>query len=308
VNRRAVYRVLSWLAVIAVLVFFSRALWRNWQNIRAYEWQVDTSLLVLSTVVLTSIFVVVVFNYTLILRSLGLSMTYRPLFRAFHLSNLGRYLPGKVWSLVGFVALAEKAGVSRGRTGQAVVLGTLASTAGGLIVGLGAYALWPPADIGSFRYLLPLATLLIIVSLHPAIAVRGMRLLVRVMRRNVEITPVPFARMLAVTFSFVGLWILWATGFALLVKSVADISWSESLRAIAVFPLSYLLGLFAVFSPGGLGVREGSIAVLCSGFLPTPVALSISVLSRFQIGFLELLAGVVSLIMPTRVPAARDEA
>src|SRR2546428_7042068 len=60
----------------------------------------------------------------------GQRLPYTAAARAWTLSNLGRYIPGKVWSVAGLVVLAERAGVRRSAAAVsgfgmlAVVLGT----------------------------------------------------------------------------------------------------------------------------------------------------------------------------------------
>ncbi len=49
---------------------------------------------------------------------------------------------------------------------------------------------------------------------------------------------------------------------------------------IGSFTLSQDLGVLAIFAPSGLGVREGSIALLLNQFLPLGEALLISFLAR----------------------------
>src|SRR5260370_7645332 len=64
------------------------------------------------------------------LRGWDQRLSYPNAARAWTLSNLGRYIPGKVWSVAGLVVLAERAGVRRSAAAvsafamQAVVLGT----------------------------------------------------------------------------------------------------------------------------------------------------------------------------------------
>jgi uncharacterized membrane protein YbhN (UPF0104 family) len=57
-----------------------------------------------------------------------------------------------------------------------------------------------------------------------------------------------------------------------------------------------LLGLIAIFAPGGLGVREGILVYFLSYVMPGPVAVVLSVLSRLWMTLIETgLIGVVYL-------------
>jgi hypothetical protein len=50
--------------------------------------------------------------WQMILGGLGTPLSYRNRYRIFFLSQLGRYIPGKIWSILGLVYLSQKEGVS----------------------------------------------------------------------------------------------------------------------------------------------------------------------------------------------------
>ena len=67
-------------------------------------------------------------------------------------------------------------------------------------------------------------------------------------------------------------------GFYLLCKSVYP---EVGIEVLGILPVSMILGIVAIFSPGGLGVREGALTfLLVSTGIPTEMALSISIFSR----------------------------
>jgi uncharacterized membrane protein YbhN (UPF0104 family) len=65
--------------------------------------------------------------------------------------------------------------------------------------------------------------------------------------------------------------------------------------AIGAFTLGYILGLLALFAPGGVGVRELVLIGLLAPFLGSGGAVAVSVASRLVLTVLEAAAALVTL-------------
>ena len=177
-------------------------------------------------------------------------------------SNLGRYVPGKIWQVLGAAALARQAGIAPGvaAASSIVFVGFLVSS--GAILGLAFSpwmklpgAVWWPAAciVGATTLLLARPTLLNqLFRRTPA----GMNLA----------SVVPIRRHL-VAEQLVGNSLIWLVqGAALFVfaGALGSPHWSEFGRLTGAYVLSYVTGLVALFAPGGLGVREGMLGYLLS--------------------------------------------
>ena len=64
--------------------------------------------------------------------------------------------------------------------------------------------------------------------------------------------------------------------------------------AIGAFTLGYVLGLLALFAPGGVGVRELVLIGLLAPFLGSGAAVAVSVASRVLLTLTEALAALVT--------------
>ena len=65
--------------------------------------------------------------------------------------------------------------------------------------------------------------------------------------------------------------------------------------AIGAFTLGYILGLLALFAPGGVGVRELVLVGLLAPFLGSGGAVAVSVASRVLLTLTEALAALLTL-------------
>ena len=101
------------LVTLAVVGFVGRAIARNWTEFRSLHvalalspaWLAAAVILVLLT------YLMQIESWRRILAGWGQHLAFGPAARTWSLANLGRYVPGKVWSVAGLVVLAQRAGV-----------------------------------------------------------------------------------------------------------------------------------------------------------------------------------------------------
>jgi len=176
--------------------------------------------------------------------------------RIYMVSNLGRYLPGKVWQIAGMALLARRMGVTPAVSAGAAILGQGVALAGASVVGAVAFA----GAEGQLRWLglgLLLGVLgFLLVTGVPVLFQRLVHTAYRVVRQ----VPPPD---LLMNRSFGIRWLaLYAMNWA--VYAVAFWGLARSLRmevtvieAAPAFAAAYVLGYAAIFAPAGVGVREG---------------------------------------------------
>ena len=177
--------------------------------------------------------------------------------------NLGKYLPGKVWSVLGAVWCYTRIGVSRS---QALLLVTLLMVIGFASTTVVATA--SAAVVGSrhqriLGMTLALATLAVVAS-PPLLRVLS-RFASSVTGREVvsmDLDAVSLAMIMLPILSGVA---LYGVGFALLVQAISSAATGHVMECIALYSTAQIVGFIAVFAPAGLGVREG---VLIAGLTP----------------------------------------
>jgi hypothetical protein len=90
-------------------------------------------------------------------------------------------------------------------------------------------------------------------------------------------------------------WMMYGVGFMWLVSGVLGESPGSPWQYIAVYAASYVAGYLVLFLPGGIGVREGVMAVLLTSLaLATPKqALLVAGASRIWLTLLEIVPGLL---------------
>ena len=95
-------------------------------------------------------------------------------------------------------------------------------------------------------------------------------------------------------------WILYGIAFFFFTGSVVSVPFTKIYMFPGVFAAAYLVGLIAIFVPGGLGVREGILATLMGNFFLLPVATAIALASRLWFTLAEIVCVGVALRLRSR--------
>jgi glycosyltransferase 2 family protein len=217
-----------------------------------------------------------------------------PIFsRAFFLSQLGKYLPGAVWPLVGQVELLKSYGVKRTQSslGSLLAMGIhlCCSVAVG-VIGI----LIAGAPIGTYWWLITLAVGAAVLIVPPVTN----SILTAISRINPKFSPLAKLHLdghhlLVSALWEILSWLLFGLHFWFLMCIFADsplLLWS----AIGSYALSWAAGFIAVFAPAGIGVRELVLAGLLGTSIASSEILALVIVSRVLLMVLDLLAAGVA--------------
>lgn len=185
--------------------------------------------------------------------------------------QLGKYVPGGIWPIVGRSEMAVRGGAERGTAYAATTL-SMATTYGAaaLVGGIGSLVSWryPLAGVA--------ATAAVVCGvLSPSIPLVGSTAARLFSRLGTPPSTISLARLVA---AHAPSWVLISLATQVTASAFgADIGFAHMLCASS---LSWLVGFLVVGVPGGIGVREAVFAALVSPSVPTGVAVSVAVASR----------------------------
>ncbi|HEY7234279.1 MAG TPA: lysylphosphatidylglycerol synthase domain-containing protein [Gemmatimonadaceae bacterium] len=287
---------------VAALAFAFRALSRQWRDSSAQLAQVhpDWSWLALSGMIFLATYAVLLETWREVLRTWSSRLGYVSAARIWTVSNLGRYVPGKVWQIGAMGLMAERAGVSPiAATGSAILNVVVNLVAGFLIAAAFGWPLLNLPQVAGGRgpaIMFALGTVVILAVLPRALPPL-VRRLSRVTGRDFGEATFPAA---AIVISVVGnlvAWVLYGTAFATFARGIIGSTHGPITAYIAVYALSYLVGYLVLFVPAGVGFREAAmIALLPAAHLATPAqAAVLAVTSRLWLTVLEIAPGALFL-------------
>lgn len=251
-------------------------------------------LLALSTVLLLMVYVLHALLWREITIALGKTrIRLREAMRVYFVSSLGRYLPGKLWQIAGMAVLAQRAGISAVAATAAALLGQLAFLSMGMVF----LAALLPSLYGRWAgwsavLLFAIALVLFVLSDTRRGAAWRHRLLSRLGPRIAEagaLLDQLTARRAAWWWLAYGFsWVLLGAAFACFVISFVPARADQYRHFAGTVAASYLVGLL-LFTPAGIGTREGVMLLLLTPVISAPAAVLVSVASRIWFTVGELL-------------------
>jgi len=282
-------KVLQYLALAVIAFFLGWALYGNWEEVRTYQWSFDYPLLALSLGVMLASLSLYAWQWKFSLQRLGATVGFIKVLRIYFTGNLGRYIPGKVWQFVGWFYLFEQEGVSPVQTLTSIAVNQVIQNMTGLALAFVVLAGF--RSTGLSRRLLPFLVLipLGLIVVQPPILEKLLNGALRLFKREsvtIELSPWDLACFTAVHFL---IWLCYGLAFYLFIRALypVPLEWMPALAGI--FAGAWVLGFLSFLAPGGLGVREGILVYLLGFYLPSHVAIVVTLLSRLWVTAAELM-------------------
>jgi glycosyltransferase 2 family protein len=303
---------LRWAARCALLGLLVLAIWILAKNgatwllqIRSFSWVIQWPLLVVAVCITSTAYCLTPTGWVWLCRAAGSAVPASELRSAWFVSQLGRYMPGKVWLFAGRAGYLKAQGMSVLRATalpfiEFIYTAAAAGTAATLLALLSRNFSYGDSTLRGA--VIAAGVCMTAVPLLSPI----LRLLYR-LRYHEEPGSLPlpsFGGMMRTVFMFTFLWgmrgfalFLWLKGFGLQSPDLAT--------CMAAAPLSWLAGYIVFLVPGGIGVREAAVVALAAPVGQTGPALAVVAGERIVLGILEVgfalgSAGVNRGILPGR--------
>ena len=264
--RRALLTTAGVVVAVACVVFVGRRLAREWDAAEAAIRSATPGWIVLAVVLAAAAMTAIALGWWRVLAALDIRRRPGRVTAWYFAGEIGKYLPGTVWPIIGRGELARRGGVD-GRTSYSSValsLGLLYLACAAVACVVLPFAL-DDAGWAALVLLAPLG----LVALHPRIT--------GPVARRLRI-PVPgWGASARLVVTYVPAWLLVASATWAVARALdSSAAWPEVAFAATV---SWLAGFLAVPVPGGVGVRE-AVFVALAGDLGPGVAESAAVAAR----------------------------
>jgi hypothetical protein len=278
--------------------------WRDYEHVPLVV-QPDWRYVALSGVIVLATYALLVEVWRRILAAWQAKISFGNAVRIWCVSNLGKYVPGKVWQILAMGKMAEALNVAPAAAAGSAILSTVVNIGVGFAVAV--IAGWSAMDTLSGGHATLGAMLVVAIIggtlLVPYFLPTLVRLGERITRRNFNLGVLPRRAVYIAIIGNAVAWILYGWSFQLLVRGVLGTAPGRMTDYVAAYALSYVIGYLAIIVPGGLGIREGvqTLTLKTMSLVATPQqALVVAVTSRLWLTVLEILPGLVYLALSAK--------
>ena len=278
---------------------------QQWADLQAAGWELRPAWLGASLALFVLNLVVLGLLWVWLLRALGGRLSAISGLRIWSWTNLGRYLPGKVWQLSALAVYMRRqqssAGIALGSSAALQVL-LLATGAGFAVATLGIRL--SGGDTATIGAALAVAAGGLLLVLRPGVVVGASAWMARRLGEPEPAASLPTGVVWGVAAGTALSWLLAGLALIALWRGAGGGPGPDLLTWTGAFTTAYLAGYIAVFVPAGMIVREGTLAVLLVsiGGVEGAAAAGIAIAARLWSVVAELLTAALAWMIPVRQP------
>jgi hypothetical protein len=293
---RPLLRAIGWALAVIVVVLVGRILLRDLRELRAHPMAITPlwATIALSGVIFLAAHAVLVQTWRSVLSCWDARLPFWTAARIWSVSNLGRYLPGKIWQIGAMGAMARGEGISPLAASGSAILGTLVNVVAGFVVALlGGRALLERSSNGHGALAILVVALAAVALLAaPYLLTRIAPSIARAAGRPV-VASLPMRAVLYALVGNVAAWLLYGAAFRYFMVGLLGSAAGGYAEYLAAYTISYLVGYLALFAPAGIGAREGAMVTVLSyaGLATRPEAALVALASRVWLTLLEVVPG-----------------
>jgi hypothetical protein len=302
------WKTLTWtvmkvLCTGCILAVIARHVWINWGELSEHSWSISPVAVVAAFFATSATFLCQSLVWGLQVRTSALNVRLSRCIGGALVANLGKYIPGKIWAIMGRVYFLKKDGGGTAHSSALAVLSQSASITAAAFCGLLTIPLvlkcgksWLPWVLGALPFFAA-------IGLHPKIYFGVLNWGLRIAGRE------ELDRKLS--YRQVWLWILLAfcaivpigVAFAVFSASITAVALADVPFLVGTMALAVVVGLVAFFAPAGLGVREGVLLLLLPHVIEPEAAIVVSIGWRLWLTPLEVLwAGAGFMLLKATEP------
>ena len=280
---------LKYIIVVSIIFFLIKSLYSNWNQLSTYNWKPNLLLLSLSFIFALIHLLAMAWCWRRILIKIGGSLSIRKGLQIYFSSQLGRYIPGKVWVVLGRVSSCNQEGISKIKTTASIVYEVVISIFAASLFFIMSIPFWEfnkiSNKIGIYYIIIPFCLFILI---HPKIFNKGVNIVLKQLRKEPIKISMPYRDILEILLLDIIFWAFLGVAFYLFINSTYTLSINKAPIVAGIFSISWVIGFLSFLTPGGIGVREGVLTFLLSYQMPVAMAVFIAILSRVWLTIAEL--------------------
>lgn len=279
-SRRArVLNVVKWAAAIVAVVLLVVGVARQWDEIVADFARLDAVTVTLGIVLTLVALVANMLSWRAMMAATGFHVRLAAASSIFFVGQLGKYIPGGVWSIAAQAELGRAHGLARTGSAVASLASMLVSMVTAALVGILALLLGSTDGLATFWWL-GIVVVLGLVALTPPVLGRLIALAMRLLRRPPQtITLTWGGTVMSIVWSVV-MWIAYGAQATVVLHAFGAHSSVLFPVATGAYAVAWLVGFLVVIAPAGLGPREAVLLLLLGSVTNPTGALALAVVSR----------------------------
>jgi hypothetical protein len=281
------------LLTLIILAFIIYYFIHNWESVILIDWWKNPGFLSIHLFFLILTFIFFVIGWNELLRMTGNYVGIKVAGFTWLTSNIGKYLPGKVFMVAGRIALLNRFGlrktIAAGNIVWEHVILILAAMPYSLFVLLNYTSGFPFKIIASTICVL---ILVLLIAFNPIIIQRLINLFLRIFKKPPLELVLKRKAILYLFVFYLIVWIVYGLSGVTLAYAIGIEDKVPLSLLFNIYIFAWLIGFISMITPGGLGIREGVLILMINPYISMSELMVFAILARMTWTITEL-AGVI---------------
>ncbi len=266
----------------------------NWEEMKAYDFEISWGYFLLSYVFLFVHFVLIALAWGLLLRALQKpGVPLKAALRIRTISDFARFIPGKFWFVMYRIHLCKKYNLSSAMIAVSALMEEFLNIFSTILLFVFVFFIVTHDPLTSYAFYVFLFLPILFFLMHPRVFQWFIKLAAKLFKKEYVHSKISYGYLLSLLSVFFLAWVLLGFGFYLMAYAVSPIGIELFLPLSGVFAISWAAGFLVIVLPGGLGLREAVLGYLLAFFVPVPIAILLSLLSRLWLVSGEILTAFI---------------
>ncbi len=290
-NSSATQLLFKWiirLLYASLLVFLSVFILNNIDAIRNFDFSLEFLPLLAALLMIMLSYTINCWLWLYFARIYGISSSFLRAGKAWTQSQLGKYIPGKVSVFIFRISAYPQA--LKSNVAIASAYEYITNQAASCIIILISISLLPLALPEYLRVAAIIGIISSLILLVPALFIPFSNKLFTLLKQSTLDKAPSYSKMLLFVAAYIISLFIQSAGLYLVIISLSDLGVEHLITIVGMYQAAALAGIFAVFTPAGLGVREGVLVLIVPILaIPEPVVIVSVLLMRLLTILAELL-------------------
>jgi glycosyltransferase 2 family protein len=279
-NRKKIIQLIKVIISIVIIFFIFRYINSNTKALSNLSGNLNYFYLVTSFIII----LIYIFNqfvlwyYITKQNKCNISFSNSIIARAY--SEFGKYVPGKIFGYGLLLYAYSKENQSKVLVAFCMVFELLSSMLAAALILLFSLYYSGIQEFEKYRIAALILLAFFFVLIHPKILNYFLSFILKIAKREPIQINMTYIQLIKIIFLYVANFMVFGVAVVLFINSVYPVSFSYYFYITGTTTAAGLIGLFAIFVPAGLGVREGILLFTLSLIIPPSFAGIIALLSR----------------------------
>ena len=264
------------------------------ETLLTYEWQFRPIPFILSFIIYAIALSLAILGWGLIVNKMAGKRHWFTHVHIYCITNIAQRLPGVFWHVIGRMMMYQETGISKKSVSVSSGVEFFLLAISSLVVSLITWTIVPTQPLEN--PLILIAGVILGVLLIQPFSVRWF-----MQKLKIDLTyahDLHYYHILAWLSIYIVIWGLGGIILFAIISIIYPLSWNTLPGIVAAWALSGTIALVSTFTPSGFGLREISLSLMLSVYMPTGVAVVVTLLTRILLTLYEAFwAFIVSLFV-----------